>query len=153
VPPSLKLANVIVTGETSLRKTAVTQIALLEGAHPEAVSFLANALDTSSSDVKTDIIAAVGLLAGKNPEAVPVLGDALNDKSVRLEAMAALGSLGAAAGAEIPALEKISKNRKEPKGVRTAAQQALMRIEGHPLIAPPKKKGAAHGNKAKSRRS
>ena len=132
-PSGLELAGVIVSTDTAGRKKAVPTLAALQDPQPEAVTFLMGSLPNASTDVKIDIIAALGLLAKKNPEAISPLIVSLKDKAIRLEAMAALGSLGSMAGAAIPDLKKVAANKKEPKMIRKAASKTLAQIQGRPV--------------------
>lgn len=138
-PPGRVLAKLVVQGEVLARKKAVTDLSVLPDPQPEAVAFLTESLAVSSANVKADIIAGLGLLAKRNPEAVAPLVAALNDPSARLEAMAALGSLGRQAKDAVPVLKKIIANKKEPLGVRNTAGKALTQIEGKKPKQPVKK--------------
>jgi len=129
-PPALVIARQLTTADQLTRKNLVTQLAVMEGSKSEAVNFLSASLPQAAPEIKIDIVAALGLLAKKNPEAIPALVSALDDKTIRQEAIPALGSLGPAGAAAVPKLKKIVQSKKEGKSIKAVARKALNQIRG-----------------------
>ena len=148
-PAGLAPARMILSGDKLARGKAVAELSLINDPQPDAVSFLTVALSSATHDVKIDVLAGLVALAGKNPESVTSIAGALKDKSVRLDAVKALGALGPTAASSVSALKKIAADPKEQKAVKTAAKAALAKIQPKPA----KKTAAKTGKKSAARRS
>lgn len=127
------LARMLRDKEISVQGAAAAAIrALGPGAAKEIVSDIARGLKAGDANVRRDLIGILGTLGKDAAEAAPDLAGLVAQPSFpyRVDAARALVSIGPAASAAVPTLQKVLEDRNPD--VRKAVEEALRAITGSP---------------------
>ncbi len=127
-PSAKELAKNLRSRDAAVRLEAATELAALGPAAAPAAAALYRALDDASPAIRKAAAKALGAIG---PKAVPMVRKGLHDRKRQLEALAAAGALGDAAGPLMPDILKLW--RQETVEMQRGIESAVKLIGGPAL--------------------